>query len=109
MRSEPLGGGSRSGYDIEGVNTNRMLSTYQLPVNDSGRQGRLARTIALVVILVIAATLLPVGARAQDTSSNLVYFDGTGQTLGGAFYDGWLAQGGLAEAGAPISPAVQHG
>ncbi|MEX1157903.1 MAG: hypothetical protein WEC79_03105, partial [Thermomicrobiales bacterium] len=69
----------------------------------------MARTIGLVAIIAIAATLLPAAARAQDGSSNLVFFEGTGQTLGGVFYDGWLIQGGLNEAGAPISPAVQQG
>src|SRR5688500_1041761 len=86
-----------------------MLSTYQFPVSGSGRQGLLARTIALFAIVAIAASLLPHGARAQETSSDLVYFDGTGQTLGGAFYDAWLDQGGRAEAGAPVSAAVQQG
>jgi hypothetical protein len=57
----------------------------------------------------MAAMLAPFGAVAQETSANIVYFDGTGQTLGGAFYDGWLAQGGLAEAGAPVSAAVKEG
>src|SRR4051794_17499979 len=84
-----------------------MLSTYQFSVGD--RRRRLGRTISLVAVLAIAATLLPFSVRAQDSSADMVYFDGTGQTLGGAFYDGWVNQGGLAEAGAPISPAVQEG
>jgi hypothetical protein len=86
-----------------------MVKTYQFPVSGSSRNGMLARTIALVAIIALAATLLPHGVRAQDTSANLVYFDGTGQTLGGAFYDAWLEQGGLGEAGAPVSAAVQQG
>lgn len=86
-----------------------MLNTFHSVDSSSGRHGRLAQTIALVMIVAIAAMLLPFGARAQGDGSGPVYFDGTGQTLGGAFYDGWLIQGGLAEAGAPISPAVQQG
>jgi len=74
----------------------------------SSQRSGLKRTIALFAMAVLlAASLLPQATRAQD--SNLVYFDGTGQTLGGAFYDGWTALGGLSEAGAPISPAVKHG
>ncbi|HYI15914.1 MAG TPA: L,D-transpeptidase, partial [Thermomicrobiales bacterium] len=84
-----------------------MLSTNQFPAGS--RHGLQARMVGLVAILAIAATLLPYGARAQESSSELVYFDGTGQTLGGAFYDAWLNQGGLAEAGAPVSAAVQQG
>ena len=83
------------------------MSMNQLPVN--GRRGRQVQAIVLVVVFTLSASLLPAVARAQDASAEVVYFDGTGQTLGGAFYDGWLAQGGLAEAGAPISPAVQQG
>ncbi len=86
-----------------------MLKTYQFPASGSGRHGLLSRTVALVAILAIAATLLPFGARAQESTSDVVYFDGTGQTLSGAFYDAWLDQGGLAEAGAPVSAAVQQG
>jgi hypothetical protein len=85
-----------------------MLSTYQFRASDS-RRWRLRRLTGLVAMVAIAATLLPFGGLAQNSSSNTVYFDGTGQTLGGAFYDGWVNQGGLAEAGAPISPAVQEG
>src|SRR5687768_9302630 len=86
-----------------------MLSTYQFPVCGSGRHGLLARTIALVAIIAIAASMLPYNARAQETSADIVYFDGTGQTRAGAFYDAWLDQGGRAEAGAPVSAAVQQG
>ena len=75
-----------------------MLNDHQLSVGGSGRYRQLMRTIALVAIVAVAATLLPFGARAQDPSADLVYFDGTGQTLGGAFYDGWVIQGGLDEA-----------
>jgi lipoprotein-anchoring transpeptidase ErfK/SrfK len=85
-----------------------MLNTYQSVNGSSGRTGRLTGMIALVTLVtLLAVTFLPRAARAQD--ANLVYFDGTGQTLGGAFYDGWLAQGGLDDAGAPISPAIQQG
>lgn len=84
------------------------MKTDQFSVSDSHRGG-LSRTVAMIVAFAIAAMISPFVALAQDTSSSAVYFDGTGQTLGGAFYDGWVIQGGLAEAGAPISPAVKDG
>ncbi len=85
------------------------MNEIQFRASVSRRNGWLAQVIAVVVVLMVAATLLPGRVGAQEASADLVYFDGTGQTLGGAFYDGWVIQGGLGEAGAPISPAVKHG
>ncbi|MGH9174495.1 MAG: hypothetical protein ACRD1H_09060, partial [Vicinamibacterales bacterium] len=78
---------------------------HHLHAGDHLRFWKLVSTFGLLAFLLLA----PLRAGAQESSSQQVYFDGTGQTLGGAFYDGWLIHGGLEQAGPPVSPAVQQG
>jgi len=71
---------------------------------------RLNRLIAVAFIVALLASLLPIGTDAAESQASVqaeVYFESTGQTLGGAFYDGWELRGGMADAGAPISPMIQ--
>lgn len=69
---------------------------------------RVSRWVIVLLALSLVAAAFPATPRvtvAQETQ--LVFFDQTGQTLGGPFYDAWLAQGGLAQTGEPVSPLHQ--
>lgn len=69
---------------------------------------RFQRCLVVGLLTLLLALLLPLGAVADDASTaEPVYFQQTGQLLGGAFYDGWELRGGITEAGAPISTAIQ--
>jgi hypothetical protein len=66
------------------------------------------RMVAFVLVLALAAILLPVSpARAQ--ADTMVYFEHTGQTLGGALYEVWELEGGLSQLGEPVSPVIDAG
>jgi len=68
---------------------------------------RLLGCLVLVAVLagVAGAGGRPAPARADGPS--MVYFDATGQTLGGPFLDRWLSEGGMNVLGAPVSQPVQ--
>jgi hypothetical protein len=65
--------------------------------------------MAIVALLVSILPAQALAADPQPTVQAEVYFERTGQTLGGPFYDGWELRGGMSEAGAPVSPAIQTG
>src|SRR5438309_339401 len=72
---------------------------------------RIRRAVLLApLLLVLVLASLPISpARADQPATQEVYFDSTGQTLGGAFLDGWTQLGGRAVDGDPVSPPVQEG
>jgi hypothetical protein len=68
---------------------------------------RMPAWLAWTLILALVVALIPFApVRAQQERSS-VFFDRTGQTVSDPFFEAWRAQGGLAQAGEPISPLVQ--
>jgi hypothetical protein len=64
-----------------------------------------------LLALVLVATVYPVSPNApavKAQESNLVFFDATGQTLGGPFFEYWEAKGGLGRFGEPVSPLIER-
>jgi hypothetical protein len=64
-----------------------------------------------LLALALVATVYPWSPTAQPAraqESNLVFFDATGQTLGGPFFEYWEAKGGLERFGEPVSPLVER-
>lgn len=72
------------------------------------RPSRAPRLVAYVLVLALFATLFPVSPASAQTDT-IVYFEHTGQTLGGALYDVWELEGGLSRLGEPVSPLIDAG
>jgi hypothetical protein len=76
----------------------------------SGWTRPISRAAGGVLALALVFALIPVRVGlAQDSSQRAVYFDQTGQTVRGAFYDAWHQLGGLRRVGLPVSQPAQQG
>jgi lipoprotein-anchoring transpeptidase ErfK/SrfK len=67
---------------------------------------------AAILLSTIASTFVPQPVSANEffaPDADQVYFEQTGQVLGGAFLEAWDNLGGVGRTGKPITPAVQHG
>src|SRR5215208_528041 len=73
----------------------------------SQRARRCLTLLIVVALLVGAADATRAPARAEDADQ--VFFDTTGQVLGGAFLESWTDRGGLEVVGEPVSQPVQQG
>ncbi|RIK38625.1 MAG: hypothetical protein DCC58_16440 [Chloroflexi bacterium] len=75
------------------------------------RVWRFGRCAGVLILAVVLSGLATVGrpAPAQAEPLSMVYFDVTGQTLGGAFLSRWLNEGGMNQLGAPVSQVVRRG
>jgi hypothetical protein len=68
------------------------------------------RLVAGLFVFALVLGLAPFSSvSAEPEKPTKVFFDKTGQVLGEPFLDAWQDQGGVGEAGEPISPAIQQG
>jgi hypothetical protein len=70
---------------------------------------RLRLTVGLIAFALLLGIAPFSNVSAEPEKPTRVFFDKTGQVLGEPFLDAWQNQGGIGEAGEPISPAVQQG
>ena len=75
------------------------------------RTGRAARALGLVVLALLLSGIALGGrpATASAEPMEMLYFDGTGQTVAGAFLSRWLSEGGMNELGEPVSQPSRQG
>jgi hypothetical protein len=67
---------------------------------------------AAIVLSALAFVITPAPASANELfspDSDHLYFEQTGQVLGGVFLDAWQGLGGINRTGKPISPAIHEG
>ena len=75
-----------------------------------------SRRMGLIAVMMMGTALLglhsPQAASANElfpADAEQLYFEQTGQVLGGVFLEAWRGLGGVNRTGAPVSPAVQQG
>src|SRR5438874_9577664 len=62
----------------------------------------------IVIVLLVFAAMLPLGARPAQAQPDTRYFPETGKTVSGRFYQYWQSHGGLTQQGFPISDVMQE-
>ncbi|HUG16439.1 MAG TPA: L,D-transpeptidase [Thermomicrobiales bacterium] len=68
---------------------------------------RLPRWLFFVLAVALVAAFSPFSPQTAAAETTTVYFESTGQTLGGPLYDVWESHGGRAQLGEPVSPIVE--